>query len=283
MKTKHLFLVGCPRSGTTLLQSMVASHSQVISFPETHFFSKTLPINPVLRRLKLHGGSSQSYVNNFLSQNGYNFSPFKDISSYPHLTHSQWCNIVIDVLDKMIAQDTSTDANHDIWGLEKTPRHLHYISSIEKGSSENNFLHILRDGPDVVASLHLATKKYPEQWDGQRSVKKCIRWWNNSIRESMKYRKKPNHFFVAYKQLIEAPEKVLQAVSQFLNLEYQKNMVSNFHQTAESLTQDEEKWKDQNKQESLNKSNKLETYFDSSTINYIKKNTLDIDLVEFYH
>ena len=32
------FLIGCPRSGTTLLQSLLFSHPDVISFPETFFF-----------------------------------------------------------------------------------------------------------------------------------------------------------------------------------------------------------------------------------------------------
>lgn len=39
----RVFIVGCPRSGTTLLQCLLAAHSQMISFPETHLhydFSK---------------------------------------------------------------------------------------------------------------------------------------------------------------------------------------------------------------------------------------------------
>ncbi|MBD2041428.1 sulfotransferase family protein [Microcoleus sp. FACHB-672] len=39
----RLFIVGCPRSGTTLLQCLLAAHSQMISFPESHLhydFSK---------------------------------------------------------------------------------------------------------------------------------------------------------------------------------------------------------------------------------------------------
>ena len=36
----RVFIVGCPRSGTTLLQAMLASHETVYSFPETHFFKK---------------------------------------------------------------------------------------------------------------------------------------------------------------------------------------------------------------------------------------------------
>ncbi|MCB1121339.1 MAG: sulfotransferase [Verrucomicrobiae bacterium] len=36
---KRIFLVGCPRSGTTLFQRILASHPQIRSFPETHFFT----------------------------------------------------------------------------------------------------------------------------------------------------------------------------------------------------------------------------------------------------
>ncbi|MEM9163612.1 MAG: sulfotransferase, partial [Cyanobacteria bacterium P01_F01_bin.4] len=32
------FVVGCSRSGTTLLQSLLASHPEIISFPESKFF-----------------------------------------------------------------------------------------------------------------------------------------------------------------------------------------------------------------------------------------------------
>ncbi|HEV2472658.1 MAG TPA: sulfotransferase, partial [Chthonomonadales bacterium] len=34
----RVFLVGCVRSGTTLLQSLLAAHSEIASFPETDFF-----------------------------------------------------------------------------------------------------------------------------------------------------------------------------------------------------------------------------------------------------
>ena len=35
---QRIFLVGCPRSGTTLLQSLLAAHPDITSFPESHFF-----------------------------------------------------------------------------------------------------------------------------------------------------------------------------------------------------------------------------------------------------
>ncbi len=34
---RGIFLVGCPRSGTTLLQALLASHPAIRSFPESHY------------------------------------------------------------------------------------------------------------------------------------------------------------------------------------------------------------------------------------------------------
>src|SRR5271170_3553544 len=37
------FVVGCERSGTTLLAVLIGRHSQVAMTPETHFFLRTVP------------------------------------------------------------------------------------------------------------------------------------------------------------------------------------------------------------------------------------------------
>src|SRR5689334_3316709 len=40
---RPIFVVGCPRSGTTLVQCILSASSQAFSLPETHFFSYVLP------------------------------------------------------------------------------------------------------------------------------------------------------------------------------------------------------------------------------------------------
>jgi LPS sulfotransferase NodH len=40
METKLIFIVGAPRSGTTLLAEMLSSHPDICSSPETHYFSR---------------------------------------------------------------------------------------------------------------------------------------------------------------------------------------------------------------------------------------------------
>lgn len=282
MKTNRIFLVGCPRSGTTLLQSMVASHSQVVSFPETHFFSETLPIHPLLRRIKLYGSGSRNFVTNFLDEHRYSdIDPFSDLP--PLCTHNRWCKTLLHTIDEMILAETENFKSSNVWGLEKTPRHLFYISSIQQEGHQNKFLHILRSGPDVVASLYLATQNYPEQWGGSRSIKKCISWWNNSITESLKYQDDSNHLFATYEQLLTNPQTVLRAISDFMEINYQETMVEKFYKTAGSLTKEEEEWKQKNARQSLSKSNKLKQHFDDDTIAYIKKNVLNINLTQFHH
>ena len=39
---KRVFIVGCPRSGTTLVQALLARYPGLHSFPETRFFEALL-------------------------------------------------------------------------------------------------------------------------------------------------------------------------------------------------------------------------------------------------
>jgi hypothetical protein len=238
-----------------------------------------MPINPVLRRLKWYGKSDQKKVQAFLKKYGYDFDLYQIAPVF--YTYRRWCCKLGDVLNRMAKRDAAkTNAIIAYW-FEKTPRHLHYISSIEK-AGQTKFIHILREGKDVVASLHLATKEHPDEWNGERSVSKCIQWWNRDIKQSLKYQNRPNHFFVVYRQLISEPEKVLRKVCEFLSVDYQQEMLTEFHQSAAALTSSEELWKNRNTSGELRKSKKLQETFDESTIRYITDKMLNVDLSSFY-
>jgi len=257
---------------------MLASHTEVVTFPETHFFSKTMPINSILRYLKLYGMKDRNIIINYLSTHRFdNIHPFQDISDFKKFTHRQWSLKLLTIIDKMAS---SLEERTSVW-IEKTPRHLHYISSIASTDLEVKFLHILRNGVEVVASLHLATKNYPKEWGGIRSIDKCIKWWNNSIKASKKYKNAPNHHFVVYDDLIENPEKILLDICCFLSIDFESDMVNQFHKTAQRVTNHNEKWKSRNTKTTIQKSNKLYENFDSETIKYITDKILPVDLRQF--
>src|SRR5271165_5902703 len=59
----RLFIVGCARSGTTLLQSLLAAHPTVLSFPETVVFSHLLSefVPGETRKITPHRRTQLSY------------------------------------------------------------------------------------------------------------------------------------------------------------------------------------------------------------------------------
>ena len=60
---KRLMIVGCPRSGTTLLQSILSAHNDVFSLPETHFYPQLCSSSPFSRYL---GISTRAARNNLI-------------------------------------------------------------------------------------------------------------------------------------------------------------------------------------------------------------------------
>jgi len=273
----RFFLVGCSRSGTTLLQSMIACHPRIVSFPETHFFTKTIPINPILRNLKWYGKKDRDVIRKFLCKYRFhNLRPFRNTPYRKKVNLYDWCKKLLTILDMMARQDRKSTA----W-LEKTPRHLYYIDSLNQVNSDLKFIHMLRSGEDVVASMHLASKSNADEWGGERSINKCIRWWQDSIKMSRKYKDDSHHFFVIYEQLLSDPENVLKTLCEFISVEYVPEMATNFHQKAPELIASDERWKSRNTKNTLKKSNKLHNNFDQSTINYIMQKTAPVDLDQF--
>lgn len=66
---KQIFLVGCPRSGTTLSQSILAAHPQIASIPESHIFRILLSHQtPRRRKLGLVSSKTRSDFEQFLHE-----------------------------------------------------------------------------------------------------------------------------------------------------------------------------------------------------------------------
>jgi hypothetical protein len=274
---QRMFLVGCSRSGTTLLQSMIASHSKVVSFPETHLFSKTIPTHQIGRWLKIYEKSSCTQLLKFMKDlelsEEQTFLPSSTI-----LRSREWSRCLLKNIDQLANHHAGRAASH--W-LEKTPRHLWYIELISDVDPDTKFIHMIRRGEDVAASMYFATKNYPEQWGGPRSIKKCVFWWNRSIKNALPYLNQKNHIFISYEQLINKPEIVMKSFCDKINLIHQKKMHNSFHKTASSLIKQKELWKEKNTSNKIYKSNKFDR-LTSEDQEYIKENVVDFPFDDIY-
>ncbi|MFX1603961.1 MAG: sulfotransferase, partial [Promethearchaeota archaeon] len=195
--TKRIFLVGAARSGTTLLQSMIAAHSQVHSFPETHFFT-LVPRSGKKQYIVPLGERQREKVKMFLEE----VERADLIRLLPRATYSKkkWARGLIHILDELTVQ-----SGYHMW-LEKTPMHLYYIDLITEVAPDTQFIHMIRNGQDVVASTYDATRKYPEEWGGSRSIDHCLGRCTNDVELSLKYLGQSGHVFIRYEELVSSPE-----------------------------------------------------------------------------
>ena len=220
-----VFLVGCPRSGTTLLQSMLASHRQIVSFPETHLFSETVPIQTWKQLMSWYGPHKREAVEKILREFEVN-NPTEILPKKLVFSTKRWASFLLAAIDHIaLTFDSKPETTH--W-LEKTPRHLHYIDLIQEAVPESKFIHIIRRGEDVVVSMMEATAQNPEAWEGGRSMKEAIFWWNRAIKISERYLGKSHHFFVSYEELLQSPREMLNALSTFLGIPFSRSMITAF-------------------------------------------------------
>ncbi|WP_353258792.1 sulfotransferase family protein [Prochlorothrix hollandica] len=240
----QFFLVGCPRSGTTLLQSLLASHSQVISFPESHFFVKTLP--------RLAWGRSWKPWILWLRRSTTAMAPkrmaaFLGKVNRPDLaatlppapwSQNQYAHLINAVLADLMGQQ-----HKQIW-LEKTPDHLHAIPQIQRLLPEAKFIHILRNGSDVVASLYEVRLKHPELWRKEKADRdRAVDRWIQDISLSYRYRHHPRHHLVRYEQLVRDTPGTIAPLCDFMGIPYEEQMLENYRHSSQQVVLAQETWK----------------------------------------
>ena len=174
------------------MQALLAAHPDVYSFPETHFFEHLDQhrhgrggpfVDPLMRRE--------------LSRLRDALSPGARVVRVWSPTVGGWVRGFAQLLDRI-----ATAHGASCW-IEKTPSHLHYIDLIEANMSDSVFVHVVRNGPEVVASVVDVTRHHPGVWGGARSIDVAARRWRHDIGLTAKALHRPNHVVIRYEQLLD--------------------------------------------------------------------------------
>jgi len=272
---QRIFIVGCERSGTTLLQSLLASHSQVTSYPETHFFSRFLyPQHYLRNKIGLAHPRSKFVLNKYLYDIRRNDLTYL-LPKYGIFT-TQYVKSFTNIFDTMTKEQGKTN-----W-VEKTPEHINHVDYIDKNVKNSKFIHIIRNGRDVIASLYEVTHKHPKAW-AKLTIDECIKKWINAIKVSLSSKNKDNHIIVKYENLISNPSIVITDICNFLNIDFEENTLINYKTTAENIRFNYEVWKnDTNKNINITTNQKFENIFSNSQKEYILKNISQYDLNKLF-
>lgn len=241
----RIFLVGVPRSGTTLLQALLAAHPDVTSFTESHFFSRCFRAVPQLGSVLRDDPGRR--LREFLEENGVDappaacwFGPPTPASLRVPLLRpaatKEVARRLVRVLDEIALQ-----RGVGTW-LEKTPRHLQHLGLIQRAcrdATPTQFVHMVREGPETVASLFDASK----HWERAYDLVECIQRWNDDLAITESCLHQPGHHVVCYDSLTREPETVLRALLERLGLPWAPTLLRDFSEGAKALTAPEEPWK----------------------------------------
>jgi hypothetical protein len=237
---------------------MLAAHSQIGSFPETMFFSSIVGhmrkrwfnLPPASRRHYLRYFATSLRIAMGLAQPGsarriQHFLNQIDRGDLMRLFSGSgpWMRGQFAAATRIL--DTlASELCKPCW-VEKSPDHLAYIDMIQRYLPNAKFIHIIRDGADVVASIYDAARVYPgTHWEwNYGTLDACIAQWNHALRLSRRYWDKRGHLAVSYERLVDETETVLREICAFLGVAYEEAMHQQLRTAAERVVLPMSVWK----------------------------------------
>lgn len=176
----------------------------------------------------------------------------------------QYVRAFLDVLDTLTWQQQKS-----VW-LEKTPGHLYHVDDISRLVPEVKFIHLIRNGADVVASLYEVVNAHPDIWKlfSPGDLDQCIQRWTTDILITQQHLHKPNHILVRYEYLVAEPRLVSTKLCTFIDIPFSEMMLSGYQKMAERLVRKHETWK-MSVGDAIQNANHTKFYVDELTRNAV--------------
>lgn len=227
--SRKLFVVGVGRSGTSLLQAMLASHPDIGCLPETSFFRRfvcgdELPTGNEQDTKRILNSDQR------ISRLGFDFEAV-DFSTLDPRWPAK------DLYERFFSQFRDS-----AFVVDKDPRSIELIEPMLKLWPSSRVIHIFRDPRDVLASKKKAA------WSSNRSIFFHLVAGAAQFRLARRATRKFGEsaiFTVRYESLLSEPESSLAQICNWLGIEFDSRMLD-FGNAAANLTSAEEmQWKKQ--------------------------------------
>jgi Sulfotransferase family len=221
----YVFVVGSPRSGTTLLQRMLDAHPLLAIANDTHFIPKAIDLDAD-RDLPM----TPEIVDRVI---GYHRFHRLGVDERLVRALAAGSDTYADFVGALYGAMASGRGKR--FGGEKTPDYVRVLPVLHRLFPGSRFVHIVRDGRDVALSaLDWATeRKGPGRLDlwASEPVAACALWWLRQVEPGvraggslgpLRYRE------IAYETLVARPGQTLRELTWFLGLPFSPAM-EHFH------------------------------------------------------
>jgi hypothetical protein len=217
------FIVGVGRSGTTLLRLMLDAHPDLAIPPETHFVPDVIGLcksGASPDRLAAEIRASRHWADLGFQRDELEHA-FAEIGSKPKAAP-----VLRTFYERYAAREGKAR-----WG-DKTPGYLRRMSLIAASLPEARFIHLIRDGRDVVLS------RRRRGMGADLEIGRGAARWRDRIlaaRRQGDHLGSRRYMEVRYEDLIEDPEAALGDVCDFAGLGFEPAMLRYHERSADRL------------------------------------------------
>lgn len=205
------FIVGVPRSGTSLLTQMLHSHPELAIPMETRFFPDVAdccraaedPRDAFLEFIHSHQRWASFQIDDRVFRDRVaRLEPF-DIGEALRLVYSMYAGRM----------------GKSRWG-DKSPSHVDAMTMIQEVLPEAHFIHLIRDGRDVALSVK-------DLWFGPSTIEDAATWWSLHLWRARGQVENLHHYYeVRYEDLVLSPEETLRQLCDFVDLRWDPAMLN---------------------------------------------------------
>ena len=223
----YVFVVGCPRSGTTLLQRMLDNHPQLAVANDSHFIPRVIKDRPA--------GIVNPPLTPTLVEYARTYHRFYRLGL--DAREVEWAAHGAPTYRAFVGRlyDAYAGKRGKPFAGEKTPDYCRHIPLLHALFPRARFIHIIRDGRDVALStMEWANEdKGPGKLELWRTdpLATCALWWRRQVSIGC-HDGRPlgpeTYTEVRYEALVQDPEPELRRLSGFLDLEYSPEMAHFF-------------------------------------------------------
>jgi len=213
------FIFGCPRSGTSLLSTMLGTHPRLAIPYESHLYDSIYPIvqrynDPCRQSVRTR------LVSEILrSEHIRRWTPPPSLPETLKAIHRDDFHGIVEGVMRAWAQSQGKVR----WG-EKTPQHTLHWRTISAGFPGLQVIHLIRDGRDVALS-------YKTAFFGPKHVYSLARRWLEylSAAEEARASLGDQAFLqVRYEDLVSDPKQELRRICSFLGEEFAPSMLVSY-------------------------------------------------------
>ena len=201
-ETTPFFILGCVRSGTTMMRNILRTHKQFVSPEETHFYRWGHPY-----------GTKAYFNNNIRNLTLKKHRKLDGIGEDEFLEMLETSFSRRELYDKYMKAFAKVKNRNKFRWFDKTPQNVYGLSMLAQDFPNAKFIHIIRNPLNVAASLKLGKVMKIAR------LSASISYWKETVQivEALSPFLGDRLYNVRYEEITQYPEKEMKKICSFLN------------------------------------------------------------------